>query len=170
MPPFANTSNGLLWWRTRFAQYGADGVIPKRRVITVALAWPTCGPQFVRDWLAREGLVIAAVTVWRVLRRHQLAMRLRRLAVLEQHSADTQGLLTERTARALCKTRHVEADVPGEVLSLDTFYVGQLKGVGKVWQITGCDVASSYTWAQLVIGDVTAEDTWRFISRPPATR
>lgn len=111
-------------WRTRFAQYGADGVIPKRRVITVALAWPTCGPQFVRDWLAREGLVIAAVTVWRVLRRHQLGMRLRRLAVLEQHSADTQGLLTERTARALCKTRHVEADVPGELLSLDTFYVG----------------------------------------------
>ena len=55
------------------------------------------------------------------------------------------------------------ADVPGELLSLDTFYVGQRKGVGKVWQITGCNAASSYTWAQLVIGEVTAEDTWRFI-------
>lgn len=167
-------------WRTRFTQYGADGVIPKRRgphrgrppavsvqderrVIATALAWPTCGPQFVSDWLAREGLVIAAVTVWRVLRRHQLGTRLQRLAVPEQHSADTHGLLTERTARALRKTRHVEADSPGELLSLDTFYVGRLKGVGKVWQITGCDVASSHTWAQLVIGEVTAEETWRFV-------
>ena len=50
---------------------------------------------------------------------------------------------------------------PGELLSLDTFYVGKLKGVGKVWQMTGCDVASSYTWAQLVVGDVTAADAWR---------
>lgn len=167
-------------WRKRFLQYGAHGVIPKRRgphrgrppavsaqderrVIATALAWPTCGPLCVSDWLARDGLVVAAVTVWRVLRRHQLGTRLKRLAVLEQHSADTQGLLTERTARALRKTRHVEADVPGELLSLDTFYVGRLKGVGKVWQITGCDVASSHTWAQLVIGEVTAEDTWRFV-------
>ena len=45
---------------------------------------------------------------------------------------------------------------PGDLLSLDTFYVGKLKGVGKVWQITGCDAASSYTWAQLVVGEVTA--------------
>lgn len=167
-------------WRQRYQQYGADGVLPKRRgphrgrppavsvqderrVIATALAWPTCGPQFVSDWLAREGLVVAAVTVWRVLRRHQLGTRLKRLAVLEQHSAGTQGLLTERTARALRKTRHVEADVPGELLSLDTFYVGRLKGVGKVWQITGCDAASSQAWAQLVIGEVTADDTWRFV-------
>lgn len=86
--------------------------------------------------------------MWRVRRRDQLGTRLKRLAVLEQHSASTQGLLTERTARALRKTRDVEAEVPGELLSLDTFYVGRLKGVGKVWPITGCDVASSHTWAQ----------------------
>jgi len=167
-------------WRQRFQAYGADGVLPKRRgphcgrppavsvqderrVIATALAWPTCGPQFMSDWLAREGLVMAPVTVWRVLHRHRLGTRLARLAVLEQQSARAHGLLTERTARALRKTRHVEADVPGELLSLDTFYVGRLKGVGKVWQITGCDAASSQTWAQLVCGEVTAADTWRFI-------
>ena len=59
-------------------------------------------------------------------------------------------------ARPPAKHRHVEADAPGDLLSLDTFYVGKLKGVGKVWQVTGCDVASSYAWAQLVAGDVTA--------------
>jgi transposase InsO family protein len=50
----------------------------------------------------------------------------------------------------------VAVQAPGDLLSLDTFYVGKLKGVGKVWQITGCDVASSFGWAQLVLGEVTA--------------
>ena len=49
-------------------------------------------------------------------------------------SAVTTGLLTERTAKPI---RHVAAGQPGDLLSLDTFYVGKLKGVGKVWQITG---------------------------------
>jgi len=169
-------------WRQRFEQYGADGLVPKRRgpgrgrpphvsvqeerrVIAVALAWPTCGPQFFSDWLARDGVAVAPVTIWRLLRRHGLNTRRARLAVLEANSAHTQGILTERTARALRKTRHVEADQPGDLVSLDTFYVGRLKGVGKVWQITGCDAASSYTWARLVVGEVTAAQVWRFVDR-----
>ena len=107
-------------------------------MIALALAWPTCGPQWFSDQLAREGVTLASVTIWRLLRRHRLRTRRARLAVLEQHSAETAGLLTERTARP---HRHVEAAAPGELLSLDTFYVGKLKGVRKVWQITGCDAA-----------------------------
>ena len=94
-----------------------------------------------RGRLAREGVRVAPTTIWRLLRRCRLGTRCARLAVLEQHSAATTGLLTERTARP---HRHVEAAQPGDLLSLDTFYVGKLKGVGKVWQITGCDVASSF--------------------------
>jgi len=33
---------------------------------------------------------------------------------------------------------------------LDTFYIGQLKGVGKVWQITACDAFGSYGVAWLL--------------------
>jgi len=163
--------------RHRFEQYGADGVHPKRRqarvgrpsavsiqterrVIAVALAWPTCGPQWYSDQLARDGVTLAPVTIWRLLRRQRLGTRAARLAVLEQHSAVTTGLLTERTARP---ARHVEARRPGDLLSLDTFYVGKLKGVGKVWQITGCDVATSFAWARLVIGEVTAAAVLAFL-------
>lgn len=163
--------------RQRFEQYGPDGVHPKRRqarcgrppaipvqterrVIAFALAWPTCGPQWYSDQLAREGVRIASTTVWRLLRRRQLGTRKARLAVLEHGSAETTGILTERTAKPL---RHVEAAAPGELLSLDTFYVGKLKGVGKVWQITGCDVASSFAWARLVIGEVTAAAVLAFL-------
>ncbi len=158
--------------RRRFEQYGADGVHPKRRraavgrpsalsvqterrVIAFALAWPTSGPQWLSDQLAREGVTIAPVTVWR---------RRARLAVLEQFSAATQGILTERTAhRDRRRTRHVAAAAPGDLLSLDTFYVGKLKGVGKVWQITGCDAACSYAWARLVVGEVTSAAVLTFL-------
>jgi len=37
------------------------------------------------------------------------------------------------------RTRHVAASQPPELVCLDTFYIGQLKGVGKVWQVTACD-------------------------------
>lgn len=162
--------------RRRLEQYGPDGVHPKRqarggrppavsvqterRVIALALAWPTCGPQWYSDQLAREGLPIAPVTIWRLLRRQQLGTRRARLAVLERASAVTTGLLTERTAKPV---RHVTAAQPGDLLSLDTFYVGKLKGVGKVWQITGCDVASSFGWARLILGEVTAAAVLGFL-------
>jgi hypothetical protein len=118
--------------RKRFELYGPDGVHPKRRqaragrppavpvqterrVIAFALAWPTCGPQWYSDQLARDGVTLAPVTIWRLLRRQQLGTRAARLAVLEQYSAATTGLLTERTAKPI---RHVEADQPGDLLSL----------------------------------------------------
>jgi transposase InsO family protein len=66
----------------------------------------------------------------------------------------TCGLLTERTRRQLARARgagrHVHARQPGELVSLDTFSIGKLKGVGKVRQITACDAACSYGAAWLL--------------------
>jgi len=50
--------------------------------VAEALAWPTRGPRWVCDRVAQTGLVVAPVTVWRVLRRVGLHRRLARLAVL----------------------------------------------------------------------------------------
>ena len=87
-------------------------------MIALAVAWPTCGPQWYSDQLAREGVAIAPVTIWRLLRRQQLGTRRARLAVLERASAAHAGVLTERTAKPV---RHVVASAPGDLLSLDTF-------------------------------------------------
>ena len=130
-------------WRARLEQYGPDGVHPtrrttrpgrapalgvadERRVIAEALAWPTRGPQWVSDRLALQGLIVAPVTVWRVLRRVGLNHRRARLAVLEDQSATT-GLLTERTVRRH-RARHVEARQPGDLCSLDSFLHRQVEG------------------------------------------
>jgi len=168
--------------RARLERYGPDGLHPKRRqvrrgrpslvsvvverqVVAKALAWPTRGPQWVSDQLVRDGVWVAPVTAWRVLRRHGLNTAGARLAVLEQHSAAMTGILTERTRRRRQPVRHVQASRPGELVSMDSFYVGKLKGVGKVWQLTACDCASSFGWARLLIGEVTAGAMARFLRR-----
>lgn len=66
----------------------------------------------------------------------------RRRFSVEHRALQTAGLLTEWTRSTLWQAqhgqpRHVAAREPGELVCLDTFYIGQLKGVGKVWQITG---------------------------------
>ena len=45
----------------------------------------------------------------------------------------------------------MDASQPGEKVQLDCFYVGRLSGTkGTVWQYTAIDVASAYTWAELL--------------------
>jgi transposase InsO family protein len=142
----------------------------ERTVIALALSWPTWGPNRLSVQLARQGVEIAPSTVYRTLRRVGLGSRLQRLGVLEHHSARRAGLLTERTRRRLQAARkpqrHVEASVPGELVCLDCFYVGKLKGVGKIWQLTACDVASSYGMARVfVLAQPTAHAAERFLRR-----
>jgi len=174
-------------WRKRFERYGAEGLHPRRRqarpgrpvqvtpqverlVVGVALAWPTWGAGRLAAQLARQLQIhLAPSTVHRILRRAGLARRRERLALIEHHSAGTCGLLTERTRRHLLRARqgrgrHVHAEGPGELVSLDTFYIGKLKGVGKVWQITACDVASSYGAAWLLPA-LSAEAAATFLRR-----
>lgn len=55
------------------------------------------------------------------------------------------------------------ATVPGELVCLDTFYIGKLKGVGRVWQYTACDAACSYAVAQ-VITQFSATAAARFLT------
>ena len=84
-------------------------VTDERRVIAEARAWLTRGPHWLSDRLARQGRVIAPVTIWRVLRRVGLNHRLARIAVLEDQGAAT-GPLTERTVRRRrVRGRHVAA-------------------------------------------------------------
>src|SRR5882724_3436507 len=151
-------------WRQRLERYGVDGVHPRRQraragrpvatapeverlVLGIAISAATWGCRRIAAYLARTWRVrVAPSTVQRLLRRVGLATRRARLTVLEQQAARTAGLLTERTRQRLWRarygrTRHVEATEPGELVCLDTFYIGNLKGVVQVWQITACDAA-----------------------------
>ena len=145
--------------------------IVERRILAEALAQPAWGPQRISDQLGMRRIRVAPSTVYRALRRHGLGTRKQRFGLLERHSASRAGLLTARTRRALEKVRptpsrrHVEANTPGELVCFDCFFIGRLKGVGKVWQITACDAASSYGLAMLFLGDPRAAVSAEFLDR-----
>src|SRR4030095_77280 len=142
----------------------------ERLLLSVAVSAATWGASRIAAYLQhRWQLRVAPSTVQRALRRAGLATPRPRLLVLEQRAVQTAGLLTERTRRALWQSqhgppRHVAAREPGELVCLDTFYIGQLKGVGKVWQITACDAACSYGVAWLLPAH-TAEAAAHFLRR-----
>jgi transposase InsO family protein len=172
-------------WQHRLSRYGVDGLHPRRlkarpgpapqlppaierRLLAVAIAEATWGAARLAAYAQRLWrLRVAASTVQRLLRRHGLARRRQRLLVLEHHSAQQAGRLTERTRQALWRlrhgqARHVAASAPAELFCLDTFYIGNLKGVGKVWQITACDAASSYGVAR-ILPELSAAAVARFL-------
>ena len=139
----------------------------EQAIVALALSCPAWGPQRLAIQLARQGRALSPSSVYRALRRMGLGRRTDRLLVLEQFSAVNQGLVTERTRRQLDRRRrrrHVEVTDPGELVCLDTFYIGKLKGVGKVWQLTACDAASSYA-AATIIPAAGAEHAARFLQQ-----
>jgi transposase InsO family protein len=120
----------------------------EQRILAFSLAHPGFGPKRISAELARErwgGLRISANGIWRVLRRHGLNTRTRRLSLVAGYAARY-----ERKPAQPDPERHVEASRPGELVGLDCFYVGRLSGTkGAVWQHTAIDVASGYAWAEL---------------------
>lgn len=155
-------------WRQRLMRYGPDGLRPRptqpsrwprqatpaleHAVLAYALLWPTHGPARSAAQLGQPrwgGWRISGSGVYGILKRHGLQTRWERLTRLEARAVVDQGVLTERTRRRLVRP-HVAAQRPGDLVCLDAFYVGKLKGVGKVWQLTACDAACSYAIATLV--------------------
>jgi transposase InsO family protein len=173
--------------RARYRQYGEAGLRPKPRptsrpdrqlaeplvdaIVAYAVEHPTHGPRTIALVLGMPrfgGWRVSHGGVANALRRAGLGRRLARLAAAESLAASEGGPLTERVLRQVrsierARTVHIGSDVPGEELFLDTFYVGNLKGVGKVWQLSAVDGASSFAIARVVAGDKTAAVMARFL-------
>lgn len=83
--------------------------------------------------------------------RHQLASFKQRLSNLEAEVAKTGDVLTEAQVTALERKRdddlacgEIETAHPGYLGSQDTFYVGTIKGVGRIYQQTFVDTYSKW--------------------------
>jgi transposase InsO family protein len=79
-----------------------------------------------------------------------------RLAALEAHVAQHGGVLTEEQKIALEEARDeheaigtFESECPGYCGAQDTFYVGTLKGVGRIYQQTFIDTYTKVGFAKL---------------------
>ena len=99
---------------------------------------------------AELGVFVSPSGVRSIWLRHDLANFKAHLKALEAKVADEGGILTESQVQALEKKklddeacREIETAHPGYLGSQDTFYVGTLKGVGRVYQQTYVDKLSS---------------------------
>ena len=73
----------------------------------------------------------------------------------EQYYKDNNIKLTEQHVTLLEKfdpefrERHIKADCKGQLVALDTFFVGNLKGIGKIYLQTVVDCHSRFAFGRL---------------------
>ena len=125
-------------------------------VVAFALEQPAFGQLRTSNELRKKGIFISASGVRSVWLRHNLENFRKRLANLERHVAQTGEVLTQAQVSALEKKRdddvaygEIETAHPGYLGSQDTFYVGTIKGVGRIYQQTFVDTYSKWATAKL---------------------
>ena len=128
----------------------------EQAVLNLALEEPSLGQRRASDTLRQEGIFISAAGVRCVWLRHGLETFQKRLKALEEHVAKTGAVLTEAQLRALEKAKEektawgeIETEHVGYLGAQDTFYVGTLKGVGRIYQQTFIDTYSAVGFAKL---------------------
>lgn len=125
------------------------------KIIALSIEHPAWGCNRLSDYLKLQGIQVSSPTVQDILIKNQMGSRYERLLKLEERALEHQIELTAQQvaqiekANPAFKERHVESSRPGELVSQDTFYVGTLKGVGRVYLHTVVDTFGSYAFGFL---------------------
>lgn len=137
-------------------------------VVTYATDFPAHGQTRASNELRKVGVFISPSGIRSVWMRHNLTCFKDRLRALEEQVAKDGIILTEAQVTALEKKKQddqaageIETFHPGYLGSQDTFYVGTLKGVGRIYQQTFVDTYSKVSFAKLYTTKtpITAADT-----------
>jgi transposase InsO family protein len=158
-------------WKRRFQLQGLDGLkdLPPvakshpmttpaevvERICALALQHPAYGCNRLEAMLALEGRRVSSITIQKILNERELGTREQRWLALETKTASEAIELSAEQIAFLEKLnpcfreRHVESERPGELLSADTFMVGTLKGIGRVYLHAVVDTHGSYAFGFL---------------------
>jgi len=167
-----------------FEEHGLEGLKEKSRrkpclknrvapeiedaVVKKTYDYPAYGQVRLSNELRKEGVLISSGGVRSIWQRHNLETFKKRLRALEEKAAQEGIVYTEAQLQALESAKReresnpdeIETQHPGYLISQDTFYVGYLKGVGRIYQQTVIDTYASVAFAKLYTSKVpvTAAD------------
>ncbi|HDI3193427.1 TPA: transposase, partial [Vibrio cholerae] len=128
----------------------------EQAIIKYAIDFPAHGQVRTSNELRKLGVFISPSGVRSIWLRNDLENFKKRLIALEKQAAENGIILTDEQVAALERKKHddevcgeIETAHPGYLGSQDTFYVGNLKGVGRIYQQTFVDTYSKVAFAKL---------------------
>ena len=128
----------------------------EQSIIELAIENPALGQQRASNELASRGVLVSSSGVRSVWLRNDLETFKKRLIALETKSAQDGLVLTEEQLASLEKAKlakeahgEIETQHPGYLGSQDTYFVGTMKGVGRIYQQTFVDTYSRIAFAKL---------------------
>jgi transposase InsO family protein len=158
--------------RRNFQTFGAEGLLDRlpgakgphpnrvaeeveKAILDHALEHPAHGAQRVADELLLKGVQVSSGGVRGVWMRHDLLTKHERLLRLEKTVRKRKVKLSGEQVRLLeryspeFRERHIQTKHAGHLVAVDTFFVGTLKGVGKVYLQSVLDCHSRHAWGRL---------------------
>jgi len=127
----------------------------REKVIHLSLQHPAWGPVRISDHLRLEGIAVSPSTVRNIWIKENIETKYKRLLRLEEEKNGQDMDLTEEQIRLLEKAnpcfreRKVQSFYPGYLLSQDTFMVGTIKGVGRIYLQAVVDTYGSFAFGKL---------------------